>query len=115
MRPFVKMLSDADVDIIIDGALDVFAKVGVHIGSRRVLKMVCEENGAELQADRALLDRVIVEKCLKLAPSEIKIFPQDSAEPLVLADDRFILWPGRWFRIYTMNWSGDCGNLLQMI
>ena len=50
--------------------------------------MVCEQDGAELLGDRALMDRVLVEKCLKLAPSEIKIFPQDSAEPHVLADDR---------------------------
>jgi trimethylamine--corrinoid protein Co-methyltransferase len=88
MRPFVKMLGDKEVDKIIDGALDVLAKVGMHIGSHGVLKMVCEQDGAELLGDRALMDRELVEKCLNLAPSEIRIFPQNSSEPLILADDR---------------------------
>jgi trimethylamine--corrinoid protein Co-methyltransferase len=81
------MLGDHEVDRIIDGAFDVLAKVGLHIGSNRVLQMVCEQDGAELQADRALLNRGLVERCLKLAPSEIKIYPQDSSDPLILADD----------------------------
>ncbi len=87
MRPYVKMLGDDEVGKIIDGALDVLAKVGIHIGSSRVLQMIAEQAGARIQGDRVLMGRNLVESCLKTAPSEIRIFPQQSSHPLVLADD----------------------------
>ncbi len=87
MRPYVKMLSESEVGKIIDGALDVLVMVGLHIGSNSVLKMIAEQDGARLQGDRVLINRDLVESCLKTAPSEIRIFPQESSHPLVLADD----------------------------
>jgi trimethylamine--corrinoid protein Co-methyltransferase len=81
------MLGDDEVDKIIDGAFDVLAKVGIHIGSSRILKMIGEQDCAQLQGDRVMMGRELVESCLKKAPSEIRIFPQDSSDPLVLADD----------------------------
>ena len=87
MRPYVKMFGDDEVDVIIDGAFDVLGKVGLHVGSQRILDMIGEQDDARIQGDRAFMGRDLVESCLKTAPSEIQIFPQDSQDPLVLAGD----------------------------
>jgi trimethylamine--corrinoid protein Co-methyltransferase len=81
------MFGDDEVDTIIDGAFDVLAKVGIHIGSSRVLKIIGEQDDARVQGDRALMGRNLVESCIKTAPSEIRIFHQNQSAPLVLAGD----------------------------
>jgi trimethylamine--corrinoid protein Co-methyltransferase len=88
MRPQAKILSDTDVDKIIDRSLIVLEKVGIHIGSSSVLKMIGAAKGATLIEDRIMFNRDMVEECLKQAPSEIKIYRQDSTEPLILGGDR---------------------------
>jgi trimethylamine--corrinoid protein Co-methyltransferase len=87
MRPQFRVLSDADIDKIIDRAFTVLEKVGMHIGSPRVLKQVGSRDGVTVNNDRVLLGRGVVEDCLKQAPSEIKIYPQESADPLTLSGD----------------------------
>lgn len=87
MRPFVKFLSETDIDIIIDRALTVLEKVGMHVGSSRILKMMGFQEGASVSEERVMLKRNLIEQCLKEAPSEIKIYGQDSMHPLFLADD----------------------------
>jgi trimethylamine:corrinoid methyltransferase-like protein len=76
------MFGDDEVDTIIDGAFDVLAKVGIHIGSSRVLKIIGEQDDARVQGDRALMGRNLVESCIKTAPSEIRIFTDFSSEPV---------------------------------
>jgi trimethylamine--corrinoid protein Co-methyltransferase len=88
MRPQVKILSDTEVDKIIERSLTVLEKVGIHIGSSRVLQMVGAVKGATLIEDRVRFNRNRVEECLKQAPSEIKIYRQDRTEPFILGGDR---------------------------
>ena len=87
MRPFVKFLSETDIDIIINRALTVLEKVGMHVGSSKILKMMGSQGGASVSEERVMLKRNLIEQCLKEAPSEIKIHGQDSMHPLFLADD----------------------------
>ena len=88
MSAEVKVLSDPDVNKIIDRAITVLEKIGMHIGSNKVLKMIAAQEGAELKEDRILLSRKLIEKCLKQTPSEINIYRQDSSTPLVLAGNQ---------------------------
>ena len=53
MRPYVKMFDDDEVDVIIDGAFDVLDKVGLHIGSKRILDMIGDQDIARIQGDRS--------------------------------------------------------------
>jgi len=85
VRSYLQILSDTDVDKIIDKSFTVLEKIGMHIGSTRVQKMIAIQEGAELSEDRILLKRDLVEKCLGTAPSEINIYRQDSSEPLILS------------------------------
>ena len=87
MRPHVKVLSDTDVGEIIDQSLTVLEKVGMHVGSLGVREMIGAREGAELAGDRIMLSRDLVEKCLNQAPSEIRIYAQDSSNLLILAGD----------------------------
>ena len=87
MRPQVKVLSDTDVGKIIDRSLTVLEKVGMHVGSQGVREMIGSREGAELEGDRIILSSDLVERCLDKAPSEIRIYNQDSSNQLVLAGD----------------------------
>ena len=75
------MFGDNEVDVIIDGALDVLGKVGLHIGSKRILDMIGDQDNARIQGDRAFMGRDLVESCLKTAPPEIRVFPQNGPDP----------------------------------
>jgi len=87
VRPFVRFLSETDIDTIIDRAFTVLETVGMHVGSSRILNMMGSQEGASIRGERVALERNLIEQCLKEAPSEIKIYGQDSTHPLTLADD----------------------------
>jgi len=80
-------LSDNDVERIIDAALIVLEKVGMHIGSPRVLERVGDHDGAVVDRDRVTMRRSLVERCLKTTPSAITVYGQDDRQPLRLTGD----------------------------
>ena len=88
MRPRFTVLSDSEVDKIIDSALTVLERIGMHIGSPGVMNTVGSHDGGTPKGDRLIINRDLVEKCLKEAPSEIRVYPQDSLEALMIADDQ---------------------------
>ncbi|MDP6621076.1 MAG: trimethylamine methyltransferase family protein, partial [Alphaproteobacteria bacterium] len=87
MRPRLSFLDDIELDRIIDGAFEVLARVGVHVGSERVMDIVAAQPGAEREGERLRLSRDLVERCLKTCPSEVKLYRQDRDAPIVLAGD----------------------------
>ncbi len=87
MQPRLTFLNEAELDKIIDGAFEVLARVGVHIGSERVMDIVASQPGAQRVGDRVTLSRDLVERCLKTCPAEVKLYRQDRDEPIVLAGD----------------------------
>jgi trimethylamine--corrinoid protein Co-methyltransferase len=87
MTPRIAVLSDSDLEKIIDGAFTILEKVGIHIGHSRVLNMLGSKEGVRIDGNRAKFKCDLIETCIKMAPSEIHLFYQDRDEPLVLARD----------------------------
>ena len=87
MQPRLTFLNDEELDRIIDGAFQVLARVGVHIGSERVMDIVASQPGAQYDGERVTLSRDLVERCLKTCPAEVRLYRQDRDEPIVLAGD----------------------------
>ncbi len=87
VRPTITVLDQAEVDCIIDAALSILERVGILIGSRRILNVVGAWDGASVVGDRVTMSRHLVETCLKSAPETVRIYGQDDDEPLVLAGD----------------------------
>ncbi len=87
MRPKLSFLTDTDVDRIIDAALTVLEKVGLHIGSARVTDLVAAFDGAAVDGERVRMSRDLVERALENVPAEVRLYPQDDGDPVVLAGD----------------------------
>ncbi|MDP6708366.1 MAG: trimethylamine methyltransferase family protein [Alphaproteobacteria bacterium] len=87
MQPRLTFLNDEELDRIIDGAFEVLARVGVHIGSERVMDIVASQTGARRDGERVTLSRDLVERCLETCPAEVRLYRQDRDEPIVLAGD----------------------------
>ena len=58
MQPRLTFLNDAELDRIIDGAFEVLARVGVHVGSERVMDIVASQPVFSYPA--ALLARAVM-------------------------------------------------------
>jgi trimethylamine--corrinoid protein Co-methyltransferase len=87
MQPRLVFLSEAETDTIVDRALEVLSRVGLHIGSERVLDIVAAHDGVTREGDRVRMSRQRVEACLGSCPSEVRLYRQDRDDPIVLAGD----------------------------
>ena len=88
MRPLKRfeVLTDEEVDFIIDGAMQLLEDVGMHVDYPELLD-IFGQAGARVEDERAFLSRDLVERCLKTVPSRVEIFNQDREKPLVLEGD----------------------------
>jgi trimethylamine--corrinoid protein Co-methyltransferase len=88
VRPRLTILSEKDIDKIIDGAMAILEKVGMHVGSKRVLDLVGSQNGAGVRGDRVTMSRDLVERSLKTVPSVVRVYRQSDPDAIVLEGDR---------------------------
>ena len=107
MQPRLTFLGDDELDRIIDGAFEVLARVGVHIGSERVMDIVASQTGAQRDGARVTLSRDLVERGLETCPAEVRLYRQDRDEPIVLAGDEVNFVAGSTVPyIYDLNGAG---------
>ncbi|MEF8798421.1 MAG: trimethylamine methyltransferase family protein [Candidatus Bipolaricaulota bacterium] len=82
-----QLLSENEVNLIHDSALEILREVGVAVGSERILGIL-QEHGAEVDYDeqRAKLSESTVKEFLETAPSEVTLYGRKEEYDLNLED-----------------------------
>lgn len=95
MRPKIKLLSDSLVEKIVDEALTILKKIGVKIENKEALELLGDsEAKVDKNSQRVFIPENLVEKSLKLAPSEIKIFDRKGEKFFIIGGDNVHFAPG---------------------
>jgi trimethylamine---corrinoid protein Co-methyltransferase len=88
MRPTLQVLEKSLVEGIVDQALAVLEKTGVHIEDANALERLAKVGlAADPESHRVTFPRKLVEKALQDAPSSITLHDRDGGEAAVLAGD----------------------------
>ncbi|MCS7252991.1 MAG: trimethylamine methyltransferase family protein, partial [Armatimonadota bacterium] len=95
MRPAIKLLSDEFVERIVGEALDVLAKVGVLIEHDGVLSMLGDAGAkVDMANKRAYINDGLVWRCLKSAPSRVRLYDRDGNMAFELCGMEVYFTPG---------------------
>jgi len=94
-RPQLQLLETSAVKQIIDEALVILMDVGAFVENGEGLKLLAEA-GAQVDhtQNRAHIPPNLVEKCLKTAPSHIKVYDREGESALDLREDMVHFNPG---------------------
>lgn len=94
-RPSLSFLERDTIKNIYDSALRILESTGVKIDNLEVLE-VLHQSGAVIDFDkrRAKFPQDLVKKCVKLAPSEIKLYSRDGKHDLLLKNNNVYFNPG---------------------
>jgi trimethylamine--corrinoid protein Co-methyltransferase len=94
-RPFLCFLEKDTIKNIYESALRILESTGVEIDNIEVLDLL-HQNGALIEFDkrRAKFPKDLVNKCVKSAPSEIKIYSRDGKHDLLLKNNNVYFNPG---------------------
>jgi trimethylamine--corrinoid protein Co-methyltransferase len=104
-HPKLAILEEKKIKKIIEEAIQVLEKVGVFVENEKGLELLY---GANCEVDRkekkVYIKSDLVEKCLKTAPSQIKVFDREGELALDLQDDNIHFDPGSAaLRIYDLD------------
>jgi trimethylamine--corrinoid protein Co-methyltransferase len=104
-RPKLEIFGKEKIKKIVEEAIQVLEKVGVFVENEKGLEFL---DGAKAKIDKkqrkAYIKADIVEKCLKTAPSQIKVFDREGELALDLRDDNIHFDPGSAaLRIYDLD------------
>jgi len=93
--PRVKVLDRAMISRIIDEAFEILAKIGDMIENEEALKLL-GDHGAEvdLASQRALIPRDLVERALKSAPRQFKLWDVTGKQSVTVGGDNVLYDPG---------------------
>ncbi|MEM2146796.1 MAG: trimethylamine methyltransferase family protein [Candidatus Jordarchaeaceae archaeon] len=94
-RPSLSFLERDTIKNIYDSALRILESTGVEIDNLEVLE-VLHQSGAVIDFDKriAKFPQDLVKKCVKLAPSEIKLYSRDGKHDLLLKNNNVYFNPG---------------------
>lgn len=94
-RPSLSFLDEDTIIDIYDAALRILESTGVEIDNSEVLELL-HQNGAiiDFNKKRAKFPQDLVKKCVKSAPSEIKIYSRDGKHDLLLKNNNVYFNPG---------------------
>lgn len=95
MRPSLSLLDPALIGRIVDEALTVLERIGVHIEDPRALGRLAKL-GLQVDAttSRVLFPRAVVERALATAPSSLTLHDREGAPSAVLEGDNVHFVPG---------------------
>lgn len=81
------VLSPEEILLIHKNSLKILEEVGILVESKKILDIL-KENGCDVDYDKQMvkIPADIVEKCIKTAPSEIKMFDRDGKYVLTVGD-----------------------------
>lgn len=81
------VLSDAEIGRIHEATIDILARCGVRIGSRRMFDFL-KSNGLDVDADQQVVrfSRTCIEDALAGIPSEFEVFDREGKPAFVLGD-----------------------------
>lgn len=104
-RPKLEILEKEKIKKIVEEAIEVLEKVGVFVENERGLELL---DGADAKVDKkerkAFIRADLVEKSLKTAPSQIKVFDREGEPALDLRGDNIHFDPGSAaLRIYDLD------------
>jgi trimethylamine--corrinoid protein Co-methyltransferase len=95
MRPTLKVLEPALVERIVDEALAVLERIGVHIEDERALQRLSALGLAvDTASSRVLFPRAVVERAIATAPSSLTLHDRDGNRCAVLEGDNVHFVPG---------------------
>jgi trimethylamine--corrinoid protein Co-methyltransferase len=88
-------LEEDNIKEIYDAALRVLESTGVEINNNEVLELL-NQNGVtiDFEKKRAKFPQDLVKKCVKSAPSEVKLYSRDGKQNLLLKEDNVYFNPG---------------------
>lgn len=81
MIPQLKIISDAEVEMIHETSLKILEEVGM-VFSYEPAKEVFKKHGAKIEGDRVYLPHTMVEEKIKTAPSSFKIYTRNADRTL---------------------------------
>ncbi|MDI6698073.1 MAG: trimethylamine methyltransferase family protein [Candidatus Saccharicenans sp.] len=95
LRPKVEFLTHQAVEQIIDEAFELLEKIGLFVENEEALQLL-EEAGQRIDRrhGRVFISRELVEKCLRLCPSEIKLYDLDGHREYLVGRDEIHFDPG---------------------
>ena len=104
-RPKLEILNKEETKGIVEEAIQVLGKVGVFVENERGLELLDAASAVVDKKERkAYIKAELVEKCLKTAPSQIKVFDREGEPALDLQGDNIHFDPGSAaLRIYDMD------------
>lgn len=95
VRPAIKLLSDELVERIVDEAIDLLSKVGVLIEHDGVLSMLGDAGAkVDMTGKRALIGDELIWRCLKSAPSRVRLYDRDGNVAFELCGMEVYFTPG---------------------
>ncbi len=93
LRPMLTLLTDRQVELIVDQAFDVLATIGVHIESAEARALVADA-GVRVEDGRAFPLRDTIRAALATAPPEVRLFDRDGGGELVVGGQQVYFAPG---------------------
>ena len=110
-RPKLEILEKEKIKKIVEEAIEVLEKVGVFVENERGLELLDAANAEVFKKEKsagsigkAYIKADLVEKCLKTAPSQIKVFDREGELALDLYGDNVHFDPGSAaLRIYDLD------------
>ncbi len=95
VRPAIKLLGDEFVERIVSEALDILSKVGVFIEHDEALSMLGDAGAkVDMAKKRALIGDDLVWRCLKSAPSRLRLYDRDGNASIELCGMEVHFTPG---------------------
>ncbi|MBW2123154.1 MAG: trimethylamine methyltransferase family protein, partial [Deltaproteobacteria bacterium] len=92
IRPKVAVLSKEMIERVIDEACEILERVGVSVINAEARRLL-GEGGCRI-GDRVRIPRKLIEECVEMTPSAIRVFDRDGGEALDLEADNVYFDPG---------------------
>jgi len=94
-RPKIDFLSQPAVEEIVEEAFELLEKIGLFVENEEALKLLTEAGQSiDKSKHRVFISRELVEKCLLLCPSEIKLYDLNGEKEYVIGQDEVHFDPG---------------------
>jgi len=89
----MQLLSENDIKLIHEKALEILEKVGVYFDNKNALQLL-KSAGANIEGKVAKIPRDLVESCLKKTPSRIVLYDRNSKPYAEIGGDNVYFNPG---------------------
>jgi len=94
-RPKIQMLSEENLNRIVDEAFQTLSEVGVFIENEEAIELLAS-SGARISDDhkRVFISQALCEKCIATVPSSYSLYDREGNEVQRIGDDNILFDPG---------------------